>query len=150
MLGAQEVVITDQECVLEHRPKPTYLDRARQLMDIMGANVELNGLKGKMRTSVLNWGEDLPLDLPETVSLILAADCVYAEPAFPLLVSTLKDLHDKYGEPEILFCYKKRRKADKRFFGLLKKHFTWAEIEDDPDRETYSREAITLLRLRRK
>ncbi|KAG8754436.1 hypothetical protein FRC12_011188 [Ceratobasidium sp. 428] len=116
----------------------------------MKANVELNGLKDRVQTSVLNWGEDLPPDLPETVSLVLAADCVYAEPAFPLLVSTLKNLDDKYGEPEILFCYKKRRKADKRFFGLLKKHFTWAEIEDDPDWETYSREAITLLRLQRK
>ncbi|KAG9127856.1 hypothetical protein FRC07_008302 [Ceratobasidium sp. 392] len=111
LLGAQEVVITDQE----------------QLMKIMESNVELNELKGRVRAVVLNWGEALPSDLPNTASLVLAADCVYAEPAFPLLVSTLRDLDDKYGGPEILFCYKKRRKADKRFFGLLKKHFTWAE-----------------------
>ncbi|KAG8700289.1 hypothetical protein FRC08_004784 [Ceratobasidium sp. 394] len=134
LLGAQEVVITDQE----------------QLMGIMGANVKLNGLQDRVRASVLNWGEELSSDLPDAVSLVLAADCVYAEPAFPLLVSTLKDLDDKYGAPEILFCYKKRRKADKRFFGLLKKYFTWAEVEDDPERDTYSREAITLLQLKRK
>ncbi|QRV76637.1 phospholipase [Ceratobasidium sp. AG-Ba] len=133
-LGAQEVVITDQE----------------QLMKIMEANIELNHLEDRVRASVLDWGDELPSDLPDTVSLILAADCVYAEPAFPLLVSTLSDLSDKYGEPEILFCYKKRRKADKRFFGLLKKHFTWSEVDDDPDVNLYSREAITLLKLKRK
>jgi hypothetical protein len=42
--------------------------------------------------------------------LILAADCVYYEPAFPLLVQTLSELaiDDK---TEVLFCYKKRRKV---------------------------------------
>ncbi|KAF8609463.1 hypothetical protein BDV93DRAFT_550982 [Ceratobasidium sp. AG-I] len=134
LLGAKKVVITDQE----------------QLMKIMQSNIELNGLKDRVLASILNWGEPLPLDFPETVSLILAADCVYAEPAFPLLVSTLKDLNDKYASADILFCYKKRRKADKRFFGLLKKHFTWEEVADDLDREVYSREAITLLRLTRR
>ena len=59
--------------------------------------------------------------------IVLAADCVYFEPAFPLLVSTLATLIPPPPEPapEVLFCYKKRRKADKRFFALLKKYFTW-------------------------
>ena len=42
--------------------------------------------------------------------LILAADCVYFEPAFPLLVRTLVDLVPD-SKTEVLFCYKKRRKA---------------------------------------
>lgn len=29
---------------------------------------------------------------------------------------------------EILLCYKKRRKADKRFFHLLKRHFDWEDV----------------------
>lgn len=41
--------------------------------------------------------------------MILAADCVYFEPAFPLLVQTLTQLSDV--NTEILFCYKKRRKV---------------------------------------
>ena len=41
--------------------------------------------------------------------LILAADCVYLEPAFPLLVQTLSELSD--STTEILFSYKKRRKV---------------------------------------
>jgi len=59
--------------------------------------------------------------------IVIAADCVYFEPAFPPLVSTLAVLVPPPPEraPEVLFCYKKRRKADKRFFSLLKKYFTW-------------------------
>ncbi|CAE6509838.1 unnamed protein product [Rhizoctonia solani] len=133
LLGAEEVIITDQE----------------QLVNIMEKNIELNNIRGRVRASVLNWGEPMSPNLPSTVSLIIAADCVYAEPAFPLLVSTLTDLNNTYPEAEILFCYKKRRKADKRFFGILKKQFSWEEVSDDPEREVYSRQAITLLRLQR-
>jgi predicted nicotinamide N-methyase len=49
-------------------------------------------------------------DLPQP-DLILAADCVYYEPAFPLLVQTLSDLVVD-GMTEVLFCYKKRRKVE--------------------------------------
>ena len=41
--------------------------------------------------------------------MILAADCVYFEPAFPLLVQTLADL--TLPTTDVLFCYKKRRKV---------------------------------------
>ncbi|THH33798.1 hypothetical protein EUX98_g462 [Antrodiella citrinella] len=93
-------------------------------------------------------GGSLPQDIPSP-DIILAADCVYFEPAFPLLVKTLVDLASQ-GTPEILFCYKKRRKADKRFFTLLKREFTWSEVADDPNRDVYSRDAISLLKLVRK
>ena len=109
-----------------------------------------------------------PLPDLQRPDMILAADCVYFEPAFPLLVSTLVALVPLPPEraPEVLFCYKKRRKADKRFFALLRKHFTWSvvrcrgsgtletfalkcegQVDDDPARERYSREAISLLHL---
>jgi len=86
-----------------------------------------------------------PLPAIPRPDLILAADCVYLESAFPLLVSTLSDLTD--NDTEVLFCYKKRRKADKRFFTMLKKKFVWTEVMDDPDRQIYSRDSISLLRL---
>jgi len=71
-----------------------------------------------------------PLPELQRQDLILAADCVYFEPAFPLLVSTLAGLVPPPPEraPEVLFCYKKRRRADKRFFALLKKYFTWSIV----------------------
>jgi len=91
-------------------------------------------------------GEPLTDAIPRRPDLILAADCVYYEPTFPLLVQTLSDLVND-EKTEVLFCYKKRRKADKRFFILLKNKFTWAEVMDSPGREVYSREQISLIRL---
>ncbi|TFK86434.1 hypothetical protein K466DRAFT_550388 [Polyporus arcularius HHB13444] len=118
------------------------------LLGIMKQNVSLNHLARHVTVAELNWGEPIPADIPRP-DLILAADCVYFEPAFPLLVQTLADLVSDRST-EVLFCYKKRRKADRRFFALLKKEFTWEEVADDPEREVYSREAITLLHLYRK
>lgn len=118
------------------------------LLAIMSRNVEMNNLSHCVSVMELNWGEPLPSGLPR-FDIILAADCVYFEPAFPLLVQTLDDLASR-GNPEILFCYKKRRKADKRFFTMLKKKFRWSEVDDDPEKERYNHDAISLLRLTRK
>ncbi|KAJ8588755.1 hypothetical protein M405DRAFT_874209 [Rhizopogon salebrosus TDB-379] len=114
------------------------------LLDIMRQNVMLNNLQSQVSVCELNWGEKLSLEIPPP-DLILAADCVYFEPAFPLLVQTLSDM--TVSSTDILFCYKKRRKADKRFFTMLKKKFTWKEVEDDPNRKIYNSEAISLLTL---
>jgi len=110
----------------------------------MCENVKINKLSPLCVVTELNWGEPIPAEIPRP-DIILAADCVYFEPAFPLLVQTLCDLVGE--ETEVLFCYKKRRKADKRFFALLKKKFKWNDVPDDPARATYSRESISLLRL---
>jgi len=117
------------------------------LLDIMRANVKLNQLDSSVTVLELNWGEVLPREISRP-DLILAADCVYFEPTFPLLVKTISELATE--QTEILFCYKKRRKADKHFFTLLKKEFSWKVIEDDPRRERYGREAISLLMVHRK
>ncbi|KAF8225408.1 hypothetical protein L208DRAFT_1368186 [Tricholoma matsutake] len=114
------------------------------LLDIMCRNVKSNNLESSVTVSELNWGSPLPTEVPRP-NLILAADCVYFEPAFSLLVQTLSDLAD--STTEVLFCYKKRRKADRRFFVLLKKTFSWKEVTDDPNRQMYNRDGISLLRL---
>src|SRR5258708_39352057 len=66
--------------------------------------------------------------------IVLAADCIYLEAAFPLLVSTLVALvpPPPGRAPEVLLSYKKRRKADKRFFALLKIYFTWSSLVRGP------------------
>ncbi|KAF5333328.1 hypothetical protein D9611_002251 [Ephemerocybe angulata] len=114
------------------------------LLPIMQKNVTINNLTSNVFVAKLDWGVPVPSTIPKP-DIILAADCVYFEPAFPLLVQTLDELADK--DTEILFCYKKRRKADKRFFGILKKKFRWEEVMDDPNRPIYNKEAITLMRL---
>jgi len=136
------------------------------LLPIMQRNVAMNALVSSVHVVELNWGEPILPTVPHAPDLILAADCVYFEPAFPLLVQTLaalvppaatstKKLETRTETKvdtgtEVLFCYKKRRKADKRFFALLKKEFAWSEVTDDPAREVYAREAISLLRLVRR
>ena len=76
------------------------------------------------------------------------------QPAFPLLLSTLlllSPLPPSKPVP-IYFCWKKRRKADRRFFGMLKKHFDSVHVEDDRPgaREVYAREGVSLLLLTRR
>ncbi|KAF8528919.1 putative methyltransferase-domain-containing protein [Hysterangium stoloniferum] len=133
LMHAESVWITDQEPLLE----------------LMRTNVSLNGLATNVQVAELDWGTDIPPTIPRSPDLVLAADCVYFEPAFELLVSTLSALATS-RKTEILFCYKKRRKADKRFFNLLKKEFTWEDVKDDPRREEYCRESIFLYRLLKK
>ncbi|KIM45901.1 hypothetical protein M413DRAFT_64281 [Hebeloma cylindrosporum] len=117
------------------------------LLSIMNCNIRLNRLESSVVAAELNWGSPIPANIPRP-DIILAADCVYFEPAFPLLVQTLSDLSD--STTDILFCYKKRRKADKRFFAILKKKFEWKEVLDDPHRHIYNRESITMIRLLRR
>ncbi|WVQ95716.1 hypothetical protein IAU59_002815 [Kwoniella sp. CBS 9459] len=136
------------------------------LLDLMEINAELNipsassshttetGTGGRnVHVAELNWGEDISPSIPvEKCELVLAADCVYFEPAFPLLVRTLCDLAPVGKDIEILFCWKKRRKADKRFFAMLKKHFDQHVVDDDKpgERERYNREGVSLMRLVRR
>ncbi|KZV65514.1 S-adenosyl-L-methionine-dependent methyltransferase [Peniophora sp. CONT] len=128
-----------------------YITDQAPLLATMEKNIALNSMIAPNVSAVeLNWGEPLSAELSGPYDLILAADCVYFEPAFPLLVQTLCDLLPPTVKTETFFCYKKRRKADKRFFTLLKRYFTWEDVEDDPEHEIYSREAISLLRLHRK
>jgi hypothetical protein len=82
-------------------------------------------------------------------NVILAADCVYFEPAFPLLLATLEDLLELSHDAVIYFCFKKRRKADLQFMKKAKKKFDVEEIEDQ-DRGSFSREALFLYTFRRK
>ncbi|KAI0291925.1 putative methyltransferase-domain-containing protein [Multifurca ochricompacta] len=99
------------------------------LIPIMNRNVSLNRLQSNVVVAELDWAKPLT-DMQQRPDILLAADCVYFEPAFPHLVATLAALVRPFPErtPEVLFCYKKRRKADKRFFSLLKKYFTWSEV----------------------
>ncbi len=121
--------------------------------------------------SPLNLGEPVPAK-PD---VLLLADCVYLEIAFRPLVDTLlalsrtpssiaaararsthsnpeqDDPDPACRETEILFCYVKRRKADGRFFGMLKKKFAFEDVsDDDPVRtQRYRKGSTQLMRIRR-
>lgn len=78
--------------------------------------------------------------------MILAADCVYFEPAFPLLLQTLKDLLVLCPNTTVYFCFKKRRRADMQFLKNARKAFTVSEVADQ-DKPVFSREGLFLYTL---
>ncbi len=103
-----------------------------------------------LTTALCNRGEPLSqevLDLKPDI--ILAADCVYFEPAFPLLLQTLHDLLALVPSATVFFCFKKRRRADMQFLKAARKAFAVAEIEDE-DRPVFGREALFLYSFTRK
>ncbi|KAH7350856.1 putative methyltransferase-domain-containing protein [Rhexocercosporidium sp. MPI-PUGE-AT-0058] len=134
-------------CKLDHT---LYISDQENMVELMRKNIELNGLQSRVKELVLNWGDSLPEDvIRQKPNLILAADCVYFEPAFPLLLATLEDLLELCKESVIYFCFKKRRRADMQFMKNARKKFVVEEIEDE-DRETFSREGLFLYTFNRK
>jgi predicted nicotinamide N-methyase len=112
------------------------------MFELMRRNIALNSLQSRVSASIYDWGEPTPSHLPRHPDIILAADCVYFEPAFPLLQQTLKDL---IGETTVCyFCFKRRRRADLTFMKTARKMFDVQEVVDDPDKEVYSREKLFL------
>ncbi|KAK0566388.1 Protein-lysine N-methyltransferase efm6 [Tilletia horrida] len=144
----QRVIITDQDAMLDLMQRNLTLNEEATPGDEAGGAP--NGLPTPCVVRELNWGEPLPTDVPSKPEVLLLADCVYLEVAFQPLVDTMVELSTP--ETEILFCYQKRRKADKRFFTLLKKHFHFDHVDDDDAgrREVYNREGTQLLRVVKK
>ncbi|KAF2035521.1 hypothetical protein EK21DRAFT_96744 [Setomelanomma holmii] len=118
------------------------------MFDLMKRNIILNGLDSRVTASVYDWGETTPSQLPKHPDVILAADCVYFEPAFPLLQQTLKDLIG--DNTTCYFCFKKRRRADLQFMKVVRKLFDVRQVDNDPDKEIYSRESLFLIRAAKK
>ena len=101
------------------------------LLPLQAHNIALNSLSSDSIISIeLPWGSEVPSSLPAShrhPDTLLAADCVYFEPAFPLLQETMLLLMTE--ETICWFCHKKRRKADMRFILEMKKKFVVREIK---------------------
>lgn len=126
------------------------------MLALMQKNIALNDLSSKATAAIFDWGAPVPTDVHQALTIkqeqgypdiILAADCVYFEPAFPLLLQTLGDLIG----PETIcyFCFKKRRKADWRFIKIMQKTFQVQQVAYE-GREQDQREGIYLYEVRRK
>lgn len=112
------------------------------MLALMHQNTTLNNLEKSVKPSIYDWGEPTPSYVPNHPDVILAADCVYFEPAFPLLQKTLQDI---VGPQTVCyFCFRKRRRADLHFMKAAKKLFDIEEVTDDPEEETYKRENVFL------
>ncbi|KFY44575.1 hypothetical protein V495_03384 [Pseudogymnoascus sp. VKM F-4514 (FW-929)] len=122
--------------------EPIIITDQINMMPLMEQNIKLNKLESRVTPLVLNWGEPLPDILSSRPAThILAADCVYFEPAFPLLLLTLSELLKACDQAVIYFCFKKRRRADAQFMKAARKLFAIEEIEDQ-DKAVWSREQL--------
>ncbi|KAK0387398.1 hypothetical protein NLU13_5710 [Sarocladium strictum] len=134
MMGRQnnKLLITDQE----------------EMLQLMRTNIGLNQLDDSVDALILNWGEPLPeIVVTQRPDVIIAAECVYFEPAFPLLMQTLKDLFELNEEAIVFFCFKKRRRADLQFVKMAKKAFLVEELYDE-DRPIFERQRLFLFSFR--
>ncbi|KAK0670557.1 putative methyltransferase-domain-containing protein [Cercophora samala] len=124
--------------------QPLYITDMIDMEPLMQHNIVLNELGDRVRGRILNWGEPLSQEIvdfkPDT---ILAADCVYFEPAFPLLLQTLQDLLTLTPTATVFFCFKKRRRADMQFLKSARRAFRVTELEDE-DRPIFTREGLFL------
>ncbi|KAI5202283.1 hypothetical protein E4T39_04731 [Aureobasidium subglaciale] len=122
--------------------QPLHLTDQIPMFALMERNIGLNNLQDRVKPSIYDWGGPIPDGIPQHPDVILAAECVYFEPAFPLLQQTMKDL---IGPNTVCyFCFKKRRRADMNFIKVMKKMFVVDPIEDDPDKPKWSRENLHL------
>ena len=120
----------------------------QEMLHLMKLNMELNEVQDRAEAMILNWGQPLPSEvISQKPSVIIAAECVYFEPAFPLLMQTLKDLLELNDQAVVYFCFKKRRRADMSFVKMAKKAFFVQEIFDE-DRPVFSRQGLFLFSFR--
>lgn len=142
-------------CLLNADTKIVLTDQV-QMLPLMQKNITLSSIGSQVSAEIYNWGEDIPQSISSIFSItkssaypdiVLAADCVYFEPAFPLLLRTLIDL---IGPATVCyFCFKKRRKADLRFIRDMNKAFDVRPVQY-ADREEDRRQTVFLYEMTKK
>ena len=127
VLGAKQVILTDQE----------------ELVEFLSHNIELNTEVTRVSALALEWGNNANIEtvmnMVTRVDLVLVSDCVFYEESLDDLVETMQLLSDK--QTRILLTYEERDSQIKHdvmklFFEKMKSHFTWKRIpheEHHPD-----------------
>ena len=118
------------------------------LLPLQAHNISLNALpQSSILSASLPWGEPVPPSIPAShhrPDVLLAADCVYFEPAFPLLLESMDAMIS--SDTVCWFSMKKRRRADMVFIKRLRKRFEVQNVEFDAGGER----GVFLYKVRRK
>ncbi|KAL8854667.1 MAG: hypothetical protein Q9221_000449 [Calogaya cf. arnoldii] len=124
------------------QPSYIYLTDLPPIVPLLRHNIALNSNspQAPVTAHILEWGSLIPAPVPLSPDILLAADCVYFEPAFPLLLQTMQKLMSP--DTVCFFCFKKRRRADMNFVKMARKFLEVTDVEDDPDKKIWSREGI--------
>ena len=120
--GAESVIITDKTIT------PAEINLKANQHNLLDRNITV---------AQFEWGKD-PSHLRPPFDVVLAADVIYIEETFPLLLQSLVDLSDR--ETVILLSCKRRYERDDRFFDLLRESgrfsysvvWQWPKGEEEP------------------
>jgi len=124
-----------------------YITDQITMLDLMTRNIARNHLNN-VHASILDWGTPVDPSLPKYPDILLAADCVYFEPAFPLLLQTMEGLIGE--QTKCYFCFKRRRRADLGFVKMARKKFEVRDVEDDPEKAVWEREQLFMYLITKK
>ncbi|KAL9602273.1 MAG: hypothetical protein Q9219_001998 [cf. Caloplaca sp. 3 TL-2023] len=124
------------------QPIHIHLTDLPPILPLLDHNISLNPVRTSTSAHILEWGSPVPTAVPTSPDVLLAADCVYFEPAFPLLLQMMQELMGPHTV--CYFCFKKRRRADMGFVKMARKVFEVKDVKDDPDKEVWGREGLHL------
>lgn len=124
------------------RPSCIHITDLPPILPLLKHNISLNSPPTPVSAHILEWGSARPAEVPSALDVLLAADCVYFEPAFPLLLQTMQGLMSQ--DTVCYFCFKKRRRADMIFIRMARKVFVVKDVDDDPDEGVWGREGVHL------
>ncbi|XP_048389653.1 protein N-lysine methyltransferase METTL21A isoform X1 [Stegostoma tigrinum] len=121
LLGA-DVTVTDREVALQ----------------FLESNLQENippDLQNKVRARELNWGVNLDQFDPGSYDVVLGADVVYLEEAFPALLETLEYLSSE--ETTVLLSCRIRYERDQNFLQMLGSRFVVEKVHYDTEKDVH-------------
>ena len=122
------------------------------VLPLLQKNISLNFPNdSRINCRDLLWGsnlEEMGLDFSR-LNIVFGTDVVYDETCFDDLKQTLEDLVNSNENVWIFLAYVRRRRAEKRFWNMIKKIFLVKTVINDPNRDLYGSK-LNIVRLVKK
>ncbi|MCJ1299468.1 hypothetical protein MMC08_002260 [Hypocenomyce scalaris] len=114
------------------------------VIDDLASNIYINGLDGSglIDTAVLKWGHALTDEMfqcgeePLNYNVVLGADVTYDKSSIPALVSTLRDIFDRYNGARAIISATIRNQQTLDSFVQACDHALASKTSDDPHEAT--------------
>lgn len=129
------------------------LTDTRAVLPLLVENISLNFPNdNRIRGQELVWGSDVKdwgINLSK-INIVFGADVVYEEKCFSSLKETLDAIAGLNNNTIFFLAYVRRRRAEKKFWNMIKKRFIVQTVIDDPDRDLYCNSKLNIVRLLKK
>jgi tRNA G37 N-methylase Trm5 len=118
------------------------------MMPLLEENIRRNGLGGRVHAGELDWTKPVSEEYKQA-DIVIAADCIYLESMFEPLCKALQSIVT-HKTSHCFICYKKRRKADRRFFHILSQSFSFDLVDPRQVKmawDDFEKQAVYIYRL---